>query len=503
MFMKNIKHRLFLAIPLSLICSFSCSDLAEDDRGILLKETFLETELDLDAAVTNTYSKFLDNPWGGIAGRDIFAPLMGSDDIMTKANVSGWTVFDRFSVDPLNGTLQNLWAQFYSTIYAANYVIENYHRVVSDNETKINQRVGEVRFLRAFSYFWLVRIHGELPMPTTELDLAIKRSSIETVYEQIVSDLQFAESHLPDSWGGEYGRPSKWSAKSLLSLVYLTMAGWPVKDASKYALAAAKAEEVMDQGPYILLPDFGDLWLMENDYNAEVVWGLVFCPLNTCGTEARTSITARTTGPSEEDGWDQIYCELGFFNKFPEGPRKDATYHTVFTDGTTWQESSVKHPFIAKYRDGSVEGEANYESKDLTGRNMNFIRYAEVMLIYAEATAMASGPDAKAYDAVNQIKRRGQGLPLDVPAPGVDLTPGLSALAFRDEVIEERGWEFVAEFSRWFDLVRTEKVGEMNNNKPSDDLAPLGTITEEDYLLPIPSKERQLNPNLSQNPGYD
>ena len=280
------------------------------------------------------------------------------------------------------------------------------------------------------------------------------------------------------------------------------MAGWPLKDESKYALAAQKAGEVIDNSPHYLLPDYKDVWLMSNELNDEIVWGIQFCRLVDCGTNARTSITATTMGPSEEGGWDQIFFEVGFFNDFPEGPRKDVTFHTTFTDGTEWQNSNAKHPFVGKFRDGSIPGDDNFESRYLTGRNLQILRFSEVLLTYAEAAAMSSGPSEKAYEAVNMVKRRAKGLAIDTPDASVDLEPGLSATEFRDAVLQEKAWELAAEYTRWFDLVRTEKVKEANQNKANGDLAPLGDITEEDYLMPIPAVELQLNPNLTQNIGY-
>src|SRR5690606_7633120 len=127
----------------------------------------------------------------------------------------------------------------------------------------------------------------------------------------------------------------------------------------------------------------------------------------------------------------------------------------------------------------------------MTSRNMNYLRLAEVMLTYAEAQAMADGaPSTEAYAAVNAIRDR---------AGLADLPAGLSQIAFRDAVIDERGWELAAEFSRWFDLVRTEKVEEMNAPAMKDavDLKP-GPVTKEKYHAPIPYSEILLNPNLGQ-----
>ena len=117
-------------------------------------------------------------------------------------------------------------------------------------------------------------------------------------------------------------------------------------------------------------------------------------------------------------------------------------------------------------------------------------RMAEVYLIFAEAQVMATGntSDAAALEAVNKIVRRGAGLPLDTPAPGVDWSS-----ATQDQIVQEKAWEFAGEYCRWFDLVRLQKVEEVVAKKDPDDLQPLGPIT---YVHPLPASETLANPNL-------
>jgi hypothetical protein len=183
-----------------------------------------------------------------------------------------------------------------------------------------------------------------------------------------------------------------------------------------------------------------------------------------------------------------VFCELGFYKRFPEGPRKDATFHTHFTTGIDFTQSVTKHPYIGKYRDGTDKSLPDFVHDFMTNRNLNYLRFAEVLLIYAEAQAMSSGgPDNTAYAAIDSVRRRA-GLP--------DLLTGLSQTAFRDSVVAERGWELAAEFSRWFDLVRTEKVEETIPLKDPEDMAPLNPVSHAQYLAPIPYSETLLNPNL-------
>jgi len=337
-----------------------------------------------------------------------------------------------------------------------------------------------------------------LPLVTSVItDLEIELSPVSSVYELIVDDLNFAKDNLPSSWPGEPGRPSSWTAKSLLSSVYLTMAGWPLKDESKYALAASMAKDVIDNGPYTLEDNFADLWTMANEKNHEFIWTIQMTGIP--GNPQLTTIVGYPTMPGEESGWDDVFFEVGFYNRFPDGPRKDATFHTQFLDKqgnptVTFENSSTKHPYIAKYRDGALSWLDSFEHLFMTGRDICFLRFAEVLLTYAEAQAMADGtPNNEAYQAVNKVRNR---------AELVDLPEGMGKMDFRDAIIEERGWELAAEFSRWFDLIRTEKVEEMAALKDPLDLEPKGTVDKTKYHAPIPYGEILLNPNLANSTQY-
>src|SRR5690606_11840764 len=132
-----------------------------------------------------------------------------------------------------------------------------------------------------------------------EMDYTVQKTAVKDVYALVLEDLQFAEQHLPTEWPGEPGRPTVWAAKGLLAQVYLTMAGWPLKDESKYALAAQKAKEVIDGSPYDLLPNFADIWPITNENNKEIVWAIQFCSVEKCNSPYYNTHTGYTTMPSE------------------------------------------------------------------------------------------------------------------------------------------------------------------------------------------------------------
>lgn len=500
--MKNILSYCCRPAALILVLALlfaGCQKLTEDPKGSLTPQSFYKTLDDLNAAVTGVYYPLISGSWSDFASSTIWAPLMGSDDITTQPQDEGFAESDRFIVSNTNTQLSSTgWTYPYKVVYAANTVLAGAVTVTKGSKEAIGADLGQVRFLRAWAYFWIVRLYGNIPLDTTgKLDYTLNKAPVKDVYSLIISDLQYAVGNLPLSWDNQPGRPTSWTAKALLAEVYLTMGGWPVKDASKYAAAASLERDVIDNGPYVLLPHFADVFKIANRNAGDIVWAIE------CGAFPQyippylNSQPGAATDPVEESGWQDMFAEVGFYKRFPPGPRKDATFHTRLADGTPWTDWSIHHPFYAKYRDGTVKNSADYQYDFWASLNVVFIRFDKVLLTYAEARDMANGgPDASAYEAINEVRRRAMDLPVHTPAPGVDLQPGLSQAAFRDSVIAERGWEFAGEYTRWFDLIRTEKLEEMTALKDPLDMTPLKPVSHDDYLMPIPYAETVMDPKL-------
>jgi hypothetical protein len=353
---------------------------------------------------------------------------------------------------------------------------------------------------------------------SNDADLTLKKSTPAEVYALVVDDLLKAEEMLPDRWPAgieSLQKPTSGTAKGLLASVYLNRAGWPVNGgAADYRLAADKAKEVIDNSSdmggsgkytYKLLDNFADLWV-DKQTNDELMFGTFYN-----NTVPNATFRAPFFGaPGEESGWDVYFAEINFFNNFPEGPRKDATFQTVArksNDGgktvelIPWQNFATKHPYFRKMRASNGKGDGSPTPTELTpwvveyyhsSRTSQVMRYAEIKLIYAEAQAMAEGPNGFAYQQINDIRHRAGLAPL---------TPGLGQTAFRDAVVEERAWEFAGpEFaSRWFDLVRLERVESANSNRHPLEVPLVRAPSKAVYFAPIPSTEVSLNPNLAPN----
>jgi len=487
--MKNIALLLVLGL-----CVASCADFLEEDLSTLItsESGALNNEAGLTAALAGAY-KPLTATWGsGLGNASTQAILMGSDDLTTHkaSNKADFREFDQFKVAQQNGRLPFVWSGAYKSIQGCNNIIANYKNATGD-AAAINQIAGEAFFLRAYNYFWIVRLWGEAPLVLethvfNEEILSVSSNSTSDLYDQIIDDLEEAEVLLSDL-KPQPGRASKGSAKAILAEVYLQMAGWPLNDNSKYAMAASKAKEVIDNEDtygFGLMEDFADLWpnaTTNNDGNKEEVFALNFWAGQWYNGNAVYGSPAR---PSDEGGWDDYFTELTFFNEFPDGYRKDITFYTELADGTPWQNFETGRPYFEKLQ-GPVNDWLNAVTLPLE-------RMAEVYLIYAEAQVMATGntSDASALEAVNKIVRRGAGLPIDTPDAAVDWTS-----ATQDEIVQEKAWEFAGEYCRWFDLVRLQKVEEVVAKKDPDDLQPLGPIQ---YFLPLPASETLANPNLTE-----
>lgn len=492
--MKKIKQYIYV---LFLLVSFlSCDVMEEQVESRVSAQTYYTTDVQLADAAHGIYYFFCDLTDRTCRFNTI---CLGANDVTTSPNHTDLVEAETFNISGSNNMLKYWWRGYYQTIMCCNNIIVNSTKV-PDSDLK-DRTLGQAYFGRAWAYFWLVRMHNRIPlMIDINAHPDISLSEPRAVYDQIVDDLKKAETLLPDSYSDYRAKIAynKGAAKSVLSLVYLTMAGYPINDASMYALAAAKAKEVIDNAGtwgYKLLDNFADLWINER-FNDEIVLGYYFNNSNDVANQS-----APYPGqPSEWTGWDYYFAELNFYKNFPAGPRKDATFGMDYpiknSDGSIsivdYTKLKMKHPYYRKMWDHTgMNWEQPWEYNDWTSsRTTIAMRYAEVLLIYAEAKAMSSSPDASAYDAINKVRNRA----------GLDNLPsGLSQTAFRDAVIAERSWEFAgieANGSNWFDLVRTERVEAAAADRDPSEIPILVAPTKADYFSPIPDNDILLNPNL-------
>ena len=532
---KSFKAHLSILAVVALAVTFiGCEqfDLDEDPAGSQLQVVTYSSMPQLELGVTGIYGKLNKAAWMST----FYVNGWSGDDITTHvaSNKADFREYDQRFITPENSRTQTNWNGVYEMIRAANTVLNSIEGVtLSDPDPSKQERlVGETYFLRAIMFNHLMRIHGRIPL-VLEVD-PFQQPGLATqleVFEQIESDLLQAESRLPEK--SQYvgsTTPSKGTARAFLARLYMDWAGFPLKDNSKYAAAAGMAKQVIDNAGahgFGLEPDLAKLWSLDGRFTQEGVFTIAYS--NSAG-----NLTNRKMGklglPSDPglNGWQETFAEIRFFEDMPEGVRKDATYFAelpvadngaIDVDNPTkmlrWEEfKDQQNPIFRKIVGELADGDW---SQFQTLRSDLYMRYAEVLLIYAEASGEAGSAGADAWEALNKVHRRAQGLPIDTPDAS-DLTSGDGTI--QDLAFTERKWEFAGEFIRWNDLVRKEKVQEaLGDRDPRVSIGTaydengvgtpkplttaqnpiLGSLGTDNYYAPIPQQEIEQNPNLGGN----
>lgn len=499
------KGKGLIALFVLLAIAFQgCANLDEDPTVSRLAPGQYKLQEELELGVTGIYSQLRNaSQWS-----TFFVNGWSGDDITTHrvSNKEDFREFDQRSISATNGRISSNWRDIYAMIRAANNVLESSDGLALPDQEAQNRLLGEIYFLRGAMFFHLTRVHGKIPIPLTstpEFDISL--SSQEEVYSQIESDLLEAESLLPaiypDVMPGA-PRPNSGSARALLARLYLDWAGYPAKNTAKYAEAASSAKNVIDNAAshgFSLVDDLESLWSLANRFNSESIWTIAYNKANNLPNRKY----GKLGNPSDVGGWQETFAEIKFYEDFPEGARKDATYRTDGIWGDWENFTDQQTPVFQKI--AGPEGDIPL-ADFLTDRNDFYMRYAEVLLIYAEASGRSGNVTAAAWEALNKIRRRANGLPYNTADTSVDVTSGdIAELSFT-----ERKWEFAGEWIRWNDLVRMERVKEaLSDRDPQSSFNAanellkvqnpiLGSLETNNYFAPIPQNEVFLNPNLAE-----
>ena len=509
---KYFKLLLFLfAMPLAWFLS-GCQKLTEDPLASLTPVTYFQTQSDLDASVAAIYTELTPDYAFGFTSR--MTSCFGADDLTTDPglNKGDFRVFDELNGSSSTNSLLNQWQGPWNAIYQANNVLANYQKVNSTDVLK-QQSAGQAYFLRAFSYYYLVRVFGAVPVILTPISVSDRpqRDSVSKVYAAIVADLDAAISLLPTTFPGQPGKSTQNAARSLLADVYLTMTGWPLNQTSNYALAAAEADSVINSGQFTLVPDYAQVFTTNN--SSESIFGLQFnvsggVPERSYGS---SSVPLDEVALNGSSGWDDYYPEINFYLNAPKCYRSWATFYDtikLIQPGNTyklvpWNSplTHAGHPYYKKFRhavgDGVIETDTTIlQMNPSTNKVMDFIRYPMVLLDFAEASDMASsGPTSAGYAAINLVRQR---------AGEPNLVPGLGQSAFQDSVVAERAYEFAGESGvRWFDIVRLQILPQIiAARSPLENPINMSGNLNNKYLAPIPISDMNNDPNWVQNPGY-
>ncbi len=496
-------------IIITLLCStMSCGSLEENPVGLLAPEGFFKNTKDVETAIFGAYGWIAsERLWGR---QFVTAIMLRSDmvDIGDRGTPAERQQVNDFNMDDDNPMVRSFWPYWYQVISAANSAVAG-GEALGLPEDEINPLLGEARFVRAFSYYHLVRMFGEIPYidyfitePQSVVD--INKTSVEDVYLGIIADLQFAKQWLPDQQPADIrSRPTKGTAASYLASVYLTLADYPK--------AYAEAKWVIDNRAtfnYSLEPDFQNLFNAEKqDALNETIFSLDFLGLQNGGGGANDDIMPPMTGirGADEQGWSVCVPSMAVYETWDDRDyrKKVSMVDSALVDGvlepyTVFQ--NTQRPHIAKYR--RFPGQSNAEGR-YSDNNYATMRYAEILLIAAEAlTEVNNGPTTEAEGYLNEVRARARNWAGEQTTFPEDVTTGMSKADFIDLVLDDRRLELAFEYKRWYDIKRRNLGVELftgpNSLEPHANFDPT-----RDYLMPLPRADLRINPNLlPQNPGY-
>jgi starch-binding outer membrane protein, SusD/RagB family len=464
-----------------IIFANACKKLDEQPISSVTPANFGNSVLQIEASYAGSMN-YLWDYWSGYGYA--YGPFI-NDDQLNGGDLN---------IPPDNA--DNLWNQHYKTLLNINASLGSIKKgnIKGETQETINALEAEGKFLRAHNYFMLVRMFGGVPLITEDSPDPIQnptaRASIADVYGLIVSDLTFASANLPDSWDGAPGKPTSGAAKSMLAKVYLTMATYPLNDASNYQKAADMAWQVMQSSAYSLVDSVVDVFSLSKKYGPEMIWSY-----NSTYDDIATDPEIWTTSNYFDGGWGDAAVDTAFERSWPDQRRKQ-TYLLTDWDGVHYTDFPEQTPFCKKFFFYISADDFNGYSSIM---NYPILRYADVLLIYAEAANMANnGPTQAAVDAINQVINRANGY---VPVVGHPLmTTAMTKTAFDAAVIQERSWELMFEnCDRWFDIIRKRILDDPKVTVRDEDRL---NFSMDDYLFPIPETDLRLNKLLEQNPGY-
>ncbi|MBA9075551.1 RagB/SusD family nutrient uptake outer membrane protein [Rufibacter quisquiliarum] len=471
-----------ICICLFLGMATACDSFLElQPESQINEQNFYKTKNDFEKAMIGVYGTFKE-----MYNTNLFyvAELMSDNAEISISSSSITEVeFDELNVTPANTILQSIWSTSLYTVARCNIIINRLPEADIDAQVK-DRLMGEAKFMRAYSYFILVQTFGNVPITDAEFrspdqvasaDLSLKPK--EAVYAKIIEDLTAAETLLPATLNPNKGYASRGTVKTLLGKVYLTQ--------RQYQLAETKLWEVIESNQYSLVTNYASLFTNGNENLAESIFELKFISGANLGNSYSIQFTPATTGllANGQQGSGRITPTLSLVEAYEDGDlRKEVSVGEYITSNLTGERFYSRHglkfvDFTAvNPRDGSI--------------NFTVLRYADVLLMYAEAlNEQGQTDDALLY--LNRVRARAS----------LDGLEDLTQEEARAAIQHERRVELAYEAHRWFDLVRTGKAREVINAFYQAKGLNF-SVADHELILPIPRREIEINPKLIQNPGY-
>ena len=492
--MKKYIFITLATIALSSSVLVSCSDEFVDRSPAysIDSENYFNSKTDYDNALVAAYdllqSSYLNALMGEIASDNTLAGGESQNDS------PGIQQIDNMVHTPVNPNLRDLWNWMFAGVSRANYILEFKDKI--DFEGK-NQVIAEARFLRAYYHFELVKWFGGIPLSGDVRfkvgdEQSIPRSTVPEVYASIEADLIYASTNL-SATASQEGRATKGAALALLGKAYLYQ--------DKFTDAAATFETLISNSPYSLVADYNAIFETSGENGLESVFEVQYTDVEGAGFGclqcSEGNVAVGFNGPRNysgtlfTSGYSYNVPTPKIVNAFEVGDnRKDVAIldieawaaSTGATFGKGYQHTGYfNRKYIPRTRSSNAQGDLNLTNPN----NYRAIRYADVLLMAAEANNRGGLDDVKARGYLNLVRQRAFGdLNHDISASGAALT---------DFIWAERRVELVGEGHRFFDLVRTKKAAQEIT----------GFTANKNELFPIPFEEIQFsNGNWQQNPGY-
>jgi len=495
------------------ITAISCSKDFVDQQppNSVLVDNYFTTEGNITLGLNGLYQSLRSNDAvgeGAITWTDDRSDDMNTTD--NQSNNGEPFQFTAFALTPSNTWLKNHYYALYLPIYRANELLAAIDTVTFANSNTKSQYIGEMKFVRAFMYFQLVREFGDVPLSVEGLTSPAQANALtvraprKQVYDQIIKDLKEAlESNLPVAQtAATLGRASQRAANGLLGKVYLTMAATGVdnnranfESAKTYLLACMNQRTfgVLSEISYASVFD-----VAQETTNRELIWQIPYIQ----GDQNYSSANARNSQARGET-INSRFTSTGSGRLVTDDFRKEVEAGDDRADFTFKYaaDPSVQQYFITKFRDTS-------SAAGTLGRGGNdwiLMRYADIMLSLAEAH-MYLGEDAQAIALLDEIRARA-----GLPSYAVSMTDASYAAKFptlKLALLHERRMELAFEHHRWHDLTRffnpEELVAYFRAKDQADyNNSPLTNISTKDYFFPIPIDEMNINPGgMTQNLGY-
>lgn len=479
----------YVYILSSLLFLSACVSIDEEPESFITEDQFYKNDQEAVSAVNAVYNG-LNSSTHTLYNRLIqIGTEMATDDYQAgpRARNAHVRALSGLTHDPSNDRMLELWRQSYDVINRANVAIDKIAANTQLTPELAKRLSNEAKFIRALLYFNLVRWYGGVPIvlhqaDLNETNLIVSKASEDEVYTQIIADLTDAEAlPAPSEYSTkDVGRVTSGAAKALLAKVYLTHEEWDK--------AAAKAKEVIDSNWYQLFDNYADVFNVATKNGKEHIFSAQFKGyFNFFG-----NMLGGTAAPNEVPGINGDYADAlnkgsKLYESFADNDeRKAVTFVTQLASPVNGNTYTFE-PHLHKYYDATTPASPGESSK-----NTPIIRYADVLLIYAEALAQHQGVTDEAYWAIDAVRVRA-----GVPALSVT-NPGLSQEDFREAVYEERRKEFVYEYQRWFDLARRGADYYVTKLHASGKT----NAAPRHIHFPTPQREIDINPKLEQHPDW-